>query len=261
MGNEIADAQRAENALKSLVANVGMFSNMPDQLMENLKGAARIVQYDPDETILKQGEVNGNLFFLIIGTVDIYVDGGHVATLRRKGDLLGEMSVITNKPCSATIVAQTPVELIYINIEEFKKISTNQDHFDHILYRIYSMILTDKLHITNQKAKKLEETLGALERAKNELMEVNTQLERRVIERTQSLQTKLDDLLNRQLVDLRKSLAVAGAEAQGDLRARLAQTLTDVDVVMAALGQCLHICIDRIHSCHIHEHKIWLFLS
>jgi CRP-like cAMP-binding protein len=235
MANEVNDPVLAESALRSLVNNVGLFANIPEELILNLRTAARIITFNPDETILTQGEMNGNLYFLIIGTVDIYVDGGLVATLRRKGDLLGEMSVITNKPCSATIVAQTPVELIYININEFKKVSQSQDQLEHILYRIYSTILTDKLYLTNQKAKKLEETFTALERAKIELQEMNSQLERRVIERTQNLQSKFDGLMNVELVDLKKSLLIASDQAQGEMKTRLQQTMLDVDAVTHAL--------------------------
>jgi DNA-binding protein H-NS len=69
----------------------------------------------------------------------------------------------------------------------------------NILYRIYSKILTDKVNITNQRAKRVEETLDQLQRAKNELQEINAQMERRVVERTQALQTKLQELLSQHL--------------------------------------------------------------
>lgn len=230
MANESSSTTGAGFSLKNLIGAVPMFSGFPDQLVAELQQAASLVQINPEETILKQGEINKNLFFLVIGTVDVLVDGGLVATLRRKGDLLGEMSVITAKPCSATIIAKTPVELIRIDTEAFRKITEgNQSQFDHILYRIYSQILTDKVNITNQRAKRVEDMFAALERAKNELQEINTQMERRVVERTQALQTRLQELLTQHLHGLQVSLKEAAQKADGTFRPFLDKALDDVD--------------------------------
>ncbi len=223
-------------SLKSLMSAVPMFKNFPDQLITELQQAAQVVLYNPEDAILKQGELNKNLFFLVIGTVDVFVDNGLVATLRRKGDLLGEMSVITSKPCSATIVAKTPVELIKVDIEAFRLITNNNEsQFDHILYRIYSQILTDKVNITNQRAKRVEAMFDALERAKNELQDINTQMERRVVERTQSLQAKLQELLNNHLSILQKSLADMATKVDKSLAPAIEKSLTEVESVVSFL--------------------------
>jgi CRP-like cAMP-binding protein len=223
-------------AFKTLAAKVPLLAGLPDDMVAMLQKAASIMQFSPEETILKQGEVNRNLYFLVIGTVDVYVDGGLVASLRRKGDLLGEMSVITSRPCSATIVAKTPVELVSVDTEKFKKVlGDNQEQYDHILYRIYSKILTDKVNITNQRAKKVESMLEALERAKNELQEINAQMERRVAERTQSVQSKLQDLLNQHLGPLKKTLKDSSIQSSGELKAAIDSGLGQVEEVVRVL--------------------------
>lgn len=220
----------ASSSLKNLISAVPMLGSFPDKLVEELQQAASFVNVNPDEIILKQGEINKNLYFLVIGTVDIIVDGGLVATLRRKGDLLGEMSVITSRPCSATIVAKTPVELIQIDTELFRRITNNnQSQFDHILYRIYSQTLADKVSVTNQKAKKVEVMLEALERAKNELQEINMQMERRVVERTQALQKKFQELLTDHLQVLQVSLKEMSLKVDTAVRPALEKGLAEVD--------------------------------
>ncbi len=222
--------------LRELFRRSAVFSEFPDDLLTQLQQVSHVVQYMPDQNILVQGELNHNLFFLLLGTVDIFVDGGLVATLSRKGDLLGEMSVITKKPCAATIVAKTPVQLVCIDTEKFRTMTQqNQDQFEHILFRIYSLILTDKLHVTNQKAKQLENTLDALTRAKLELQEINKTMEARVAERTASLKTRMEQLLVKHLNPLRVSMKnVVGKIAEGD-RPLFQGSLDEVDGVIRML--------------------------
>ncbi|MCB0350996.1 MAG: cyclic nucleotide-binding domain-containing protein, partial [Bdellovibrionales bacterium] len=236
MKNDESPISEAGVKLKNMMGVVPLFAGFPPEMVEQLQKAASVLNFEPEQTILKQGELNKNLFFLVIGTVDVFVDGGIVASLRRKGDLLGEMSVITAKPCSATIVAQTPVELICINVDLFKQIlGDRQDQFDHILYRIYSKILTDKVSITNERAKKVESALSALERAKAELQDINAQMERRVVERTQSLQTKLQELLNEHLNKLHDSLKSASEKSSDDTKSIFSEGLQKVDEVVRFL--------------------------
>lgn len=236
MANDSSQQNSAGEKLKNMMGVVPLFSGFPEAMVSELQKAATLINFSPDQVILKQGEINRNLFFLVIGTVEVFVDDGLVASLRRKGDLLGEMSVITNKPCSATIVAKTPVELICINIAEFKNVlGDRKDQFDHILYRIYSQILTDKVSITNDRAKKVESALSALERAKAELQDINTQMERRVVERTQSLQAKLQELLNEHLLKLQSSLKVASAKSSPETKMIMDEGVHKIDEVVRFL--------------------------
>lgn len=212
--------------LKDLFHRTNVLGGFPDDLLEILREASTIVDFNPDDKIITQGELNKNLFFLMLGTVDIHVDGGNVATMKRKGDLLGEMSVITDKPSSATVVAQTPVQLLKVDTDAFQKlVGSNKDQFEHILFRIYSLILTDKLHITNQKAKRLEDTLSALEKAKKELQQINHTMEKRVAERTAGLKNRMEDLLNNHMAPLQESMKklvpTVPVEQQGEFRQSL----------------------------------------
>lgn len=230
MANDVRSAVASKEALRELFQAANLFTAFPEPLLHQLQQATTVVNYMPEDRILTQGEVNTNLFFLIIGTVKIYVDNGLVATLSRKGDLLGEMSVITKKPAAATIVAQTPVQLLKIDTAEFKRITgENTDQFDHILYRIYSTILTDKLHATNQKAKVLEDTLQALNRAKLDLQEINKSMEARVAERTAALGARLEHLLVGSLSPLRTTMNSLKDKIPADAKTVFAQCLDELE--------------------------------
>src|SRR6185295_14180130 len=98
------------------------------------------------------------LYFLIDGQVGVYVDGGRVSKMQRKGDLLGEMSVISSKSVGATLLSESAVTLIRVDSKVFLSMKgPERDLYLSILYRIYATVLAEKLHETNQKAKHFEE--------------------------------------------------------------------------------------------------------
>ena len=80
---------------------------------------------------------------MIRGEVGVYAGGELILSLRRKGDIFGEMSIISNQPCAASVVAETPIKVFSIQARDIGKYTDiNTDELHHILYRIFSMILT-----------------------------------------------------------------------------------------------------------------------
>jgi len=184
-----------------------ILKSFPDQFVAQLARFAEVLILPQDAKILVQGQMNEHLYFLVEGKVGIYVDGGCVSQLQRTGDLLGEMSVISNRPVGATIISETAVTLFKVNTKEILDgTGPQKDLFASILYRIYSSVLVEKLDTTNQKAKYFEELNGKLTTAQKELREINENLEKKVEERTLALEqqnaallaskNKTEDILN-----------------------------------------------------------------
>ncbi len=157
--------------------NFRLFSHLSDNLLNQLVPLSELSHFPEGTNILLEGQVNDKVFFLIRGKVAVYAKGELILELRRKGDIIGEMSVISAKPCSATVTASTPVDLFSIrarHIGEYTEIDT--DNWQNTLYRIFSMILTEKLTLTTHKAKQYEETSQQLQKANEELKKTQSQL-------------------------------------------------------------------------------------
>ena len=134
-----------------------LFSHLPDRLVQELVPLSAIKDYPEGTMILTEDEPNGRIYFLMRGTVSVYSGGEFILDLRRKGDIFGEMSVIRNSLCSASVIAKTPTRVFYIearNIGQYTDIDSDVLH--NTLYRIFSMILTEKLSLTTAKAKQYE---------------------------------------------------------------------------------------------------------
>lgn len=174
------------NIASKLMANP-FFQEFPVELVEQLGPLVRFERIPSNSLILEQGKPNGHLYILNAGRVAVVVDGERVAHMENPGDLIGEMSVITSKPCSATILTETPVELITILAGDFSKVDGDISVMHGALYRTFAMILTDKLSRTNEKARRFEMTNRELQLAQGELRKSNQALEIKVAQRTQEL--------------------------------------------------------------------------
>lgn len=197
-----------QNQIKSIIKNLDFFKHFPDHLLNEITKISSLKSFEMGSEILKQGQINQNLYFLLSGSVSVVVDGGIVATLNKKGDLLGEMSVISSKTCAATILSNNNVEALELEVEKVNNIpNINIDQIQHSLFRIYSNILTEKLRLTNQKAKHFEDLSTDLENAKQNLVSMNKNLEKKVEERTLDLKEK-----NLQLLESFQVLETKNAE-------------------------------------------------
>ncbi len=173
-----------------------MFDAFPKNLLAELASASEIIVLPKLDEILSQGQQNDQIFFLCSGSVGVYVDGARVSKLSSKGDLLGEMSVITNRPVGATIVAETEVTLIRIDSRHFLNMTgPERDTYLAVLYRVYAAVLADKLNTTNQKAKHFEQLNVRLTSMQWDLEEANRTLEKKVEERTQKLEHQKAELM------------------------------------------------------------------
>jgi len=133
------------------------FSHLPKKLIAELVPVSQIIEFPEKTAILKQGDPNDKIYFLIRGVVSIYSDGEFILGLKRTGDIFGEMSVISNKPCSATVLAETKVKVFSIDADVIGRYTDVRNGPLHsTLFRIFSMILTEKLSLTTFKAKQYE---------------------------------------------------------------------------------------------------------
>ncbi|GIL17396.1 MAG: hypothetical protein BroJett040_11470 [Oligoflexia bacterium] len=171
------------------------FKNFTDSLLLQVCTLAQQVVFNPGDDVLKQGQENDCLYFLNSGEVDVILDGELVTHLSRRGEVLGEMSVISQQPVSATIRATTTLDCYYMNANDFSYVNPkDKDHFQYLLYKIYADIVTDRLRTTNYKARQFEISNRDLLAAQDELKRINMNLEALVESRTQEVKQKAQEL-------------------------------------------------------------------
>ncbi len=122
---------------------------------EELKGVLRlskIVKYDDGERIIEEGHEDKRIFFLVSGGVKVIKHGEVLSTLRRTGDVFGEMGIIDGSPRSASVCAKGETVCLVADASQIDQLSGNDRlAFSYVLYRIFAEILANRLRVTSEE--------------------------------------------------------------------------------------------------------------
>ena len=101
--------QRPAAEIEGLLAAVPLFALLPPDEVRTLARTARPLTLGPTERLVVQDEAGGSLFVVAEGEVEVVLrrDGGRdvVVDTMGKGAVVGEMSLLTQQPRSATVRA------------------------------------------------------------------------------------------------------------------------------------------------------------
>ena len=133
------------------------FKSFRDELLLQICTMCELTSFKKGDFVLKENEQNTKLYFIRKGIAEILLAGEVVAILQNPGEVMGEMSVVLNKPATSTIRAAAELECWVLDSENFGHVNPKDlDHFQSLLYRIYSVVLADRLTKTNEKARFFE---------------------------------------------------------------------------------------------------------
>lgn len=154
------------------------FKDISDEAFQKLTSIVKLKHYEKNDVILNQGQKNHQVYCIVQGKVSVSVDNNYIYSLKRVGDIFGEMSVITGLPSNATIQAESPIEVVVFSANHLHDIQEDTTHTLHILFfKWFIKILTNKLHMTSQKAKLYETRSYELEQEHLSLVMSHRKLE------------------------------------------------------------------------------------
>ena len=80
---------------------VPLLSGLEDSMIDTLLSDAVLLECNPGETIISEGDDSKFFCILLRGTVDITKDGEKVAQLAQAGEIVGELALATENTRSA----------------------------------------------------------------------------------------------------------------------------------------------------------------
>lgn len=124
-----------------------LFEGLEPADLQELAWLMRPRRFGPGETICEAGTAGDSLFVISEGLARVLVvepDGEQSAVARlRRGDVIGEMSLLTGEPRSATVVAATRTTALELGRDEFATLVSRHPHVLLNLSRILSRRLVD----------------------------------------------------------------------------------------------------------------------
>jgi CRP/FNR family cyclic AMP-dependent transcriptional regulator len=104
------------------VEAVPALAALSPKLRADLADAFDDVSVPADERLISQGDFAYELFAIVRGTARVEQDGTVIATLG-PGDLLGEIGLLLTGRRTASIVAETPMQLLALFDQTFRRLS------------------------------------------------------------------------------------------------------------------------------------------
>jgi CRP-like cAMP-binding protein len=103
--------RRTRRQTATVLGGVPLFSGLPRRALERLAGEADELTFRPGQVVVEEGLLGETLFVVLSGEGKVVRKGRTVGRVL-PGDFFGELSALDGGPRTATIVAETPLEVL-----------------------------------------------------------------------------------------------------------------------------------------------------
>lgn len=137
--------------------NIRVFSSLSERQLSEISKLSKIRKYDAGEVLIREGDYDQWVYFLVFGELAISVGATEVARIRRLGDVFGEMGIIDGSPRSASITALKPTICLAVDGAILERLAGPDKIIAQALfYRIFAEMLAERLRKVNAKVTSLE---------------------------------------------------------------------------------------------------------
>lgn len=143
------------------LAKIPVFEPLKEDDLKTLLRRSKLRRYNSGEAIIEEGNVDFWMYFLVYGKVKITKNNKEISTIRRRGDVFGEMRFIDSAPRSASAYADGETVCLAVDTDYISKL-TGDDKvaFGYILYRIFAEILAERLRQATRELTALKGKAG-----------------------------------------------------------------------------------------------------
>lgn len=132
--------------------------------LRQLLRLSKIREYNQGEMIIREGDHDPYIYFLLSGKVKVEKKGVDIVILEKPGELFGEMRILDGLDRSASIHAETRVVSLAVETTATDRYSTEDERAEFLLllYRMFAEYVTMRLRLTNEelvKSKRLVQQL------------------------------------------------------------------------------------------------------
>jgi len=132
--------------IKELKAST-LFSSFEREALVEILASTELRSYEVGDIIVTEGEHGSSLFLMVGGKVKVFTrtDDGRNLQLAElgPGDFFGEVSLLSDKPRTATITARTQVTAIELDRESIDRIAANHPEVRTVLEDFYEQRAKD----------------------------------------------------------------------------------------------------------------------
>jgi GNAT superfamily N-acetyltransferase len=128
------------------VERLTLFAGLAAEQVRRLAGMCRVAAFAPEEVIFRESTPSGEMHILLSGEAAISREGAPAPVdVVRAGECLGELSLLTGAPHSATATARTPVETAVLSYPDLAELVRLRPDIGLQMYRNLALGLGQKL--------------------------------------------------------------------------------------------------------------------
>jgi CRP-like cAMP-binding protein len=145
-------------AILKRLRDVALFDALSEKELRDLMALSKLRAYSKGESIIREGEYDCWVYFLLTGSVNVIVGEQGIRTLSRKGDIFGEMGIIDGSPRCASIVAnEDDTQCLGMDASILDRISKeNEINVLYLIYRVFAEVFSGRLRSAIQENAQLK---------------------------------------------------------------------------------------------------------
>lgn len=133
--------EAASGPLPPRGGEAAFFGAFPRDALEKLLNSTCVYTFQPGVVLVREGEDGRSMFLIEGGTVQVLTTDGTGATIPLArlgpGEFFGEVSVLTGRPRTATVVAETAVTVIEVSKDDLDQITATHPEVRALVQRFY----------------------------------------------------------------------------------------------------------------------------
>ncbi len=158
-----------ENIQKLLT--IPALKNFETKYLGKLLKLSKIREYEEGESIIKEGDNDPWLYFLLAGKTVITKEGVEIATIDTIGEIFGEMRIVDTRTRSASVIAVGRTTCLAVDTSAGDKITSESERdekldFLLLLYKIFAEYMSVRLRLTNEELIKAKQEVEQIRESK-----------------------------------------------------------------------------------------------
>jgi CRP/FNR family cyclic AMP-dependent transcriptional regulator len=143
---------------------VPFLESFSDDQLDDVLNSSSYIHCEPEDVIIQEGAVDSRIYILLNGVVDVRKDGKTLATIKRPGEVFGELAVVNDDRRSASVVAAKPTVCLAVDQKFLQDVKPREEYpaFYAALYEFIARVTAGRLQATSRRLAEVEKELRDL---------------------------------------------------------------------------------------------------
>ena len=125
-----------------------VLTGLSDAQIARLLNAGALCDLPAGTTLAVENQALEKLYFLCAGRVGVTIGGRAVSQLEQ-GNFVGEVAFLTERPATATVIAETELRALAFDRDKLKRFFQNETEVAGLIYQLIGRELAHKIKVSN----------------------------------------------------------------------------------------------------------------